>query len=285
MDISRCNSSQQTRLENNQPRSSFQFYRKSTKFWTFKYNNNKPNYYYRILSRVCFCLYSITFSQPVFANSTTIASPSATSSGSVINQGIQVQSGSFMYQELGDGIRCSGTTLTINPFISKVNTWKDPFEPTYLENVYDDSTDADGNLINPGGVLYTKPIRTGQARNNLSFNYGITATVAVPLDRRMTNNCVAAMNTRIKYLEQAYKAKKLDYSLGRLKVCAEQLKLGVVYAKDSPSYVVCEDVRLVNPPNTLPDHTHSIEVTKVNSENPSAPFSFQRGTLQEVSSP
>ena len=106
-----------------------------------------------------------------------------------------------------------------------------------------------------------------------------TATVAVPLDRRMTNNCVAAMNSRIKYLDQAYKTKKLDYSLSRLKVCAEQLKLGVMYAKDSPSYVVCEDVRLVNPPNTLPDHKHSI------SETTSAPFSFQRGTLQEASSP
>ncbi len=202
----------------------------------------------------------------------------------MINQGIQVQSGTFMFQEVGDGIRCSGTTLTINPFISKVNTWKDPFEPYYDENVYDDSTDDDGNLINPGGVLYTKPVRTGQARNNLSFNYGITATVAVPLDRRMTNRCVAAMNTRVKYLEQAYKAKKLDYALGRLKVCAEQMKLGVVYAKDSPSYVVCEDVRLVNPPNTLPDHTHSIEVTEVTSENLAVPFSFQRGTLQEESS-
>ena len=199
----------------------------------------------------------------------------------MINQGIQVQSGSFMFQELGDGIRCSGTTLTINPFISKVNTWKDPFEPYYQENVYDDSTDADGNLSNPGGVLYTKPIRTGQAKNNLSFNYGITATIAVPLDRRMTNNCVAAQTSRVKYLQQAYKARKLDYALSRLKICAEQLKLGVVYAKSSESYVVCEDVRLVNPPNTLPNHTHSIEVT---SENPSDPFAFQRGSLQEESS-
>jgi len=282
MDISRCNTSKQTRLGNKNGWQRFQFYRKSSPTWTPKCNNNKPNHNNRLYCGIGICLYSITFSQPVFANSTTIASPSATSQGSVINQGIQVQSGSFMFQEVGDGIRCSGTTLTINPFISKVNTWKDPFEPTYLENVYDDSTDADGNLTNPGGILYTKPIRTGQARNNLSFNYGITATVAVPLDRRMTNNCVAAMNTRIKYLEQAYKAKKLDYSLGRLKVCAEQLKLGVVYAKDSPSYVVCEDVRLVNPPNTLPDHTHSIEVT---SETTSVPFSFQRGTLQEVSFP
>lgn len=86
------------------------------------------------------------------------------------------------------------------------------------------------------------------------------------------------MNSRIKYLDQAYKTKKLDYSLSRLKVCAEQLKLGVMYAKDSPSYVVCEDVRLVNPPNTLPDHKHSI------SENLSVPFSFQKGTLQGASS-
>ena len=190
-----------------------------------------------------------------------------------------------MFQEVGDGIRCSGTTLTINPFISKVNTWKDPFEPYYQENVYDDSTDDDGNLINPGGVLYTKPIRTGQAENNLSFNYGITATIAVPLDRRMTNNCVAAMNSRVKYLEQAYKAKKLDYALGRVIVCAEQLKLGVMYSKDSPSYVVCEDVRLVNRPNTLPDHTHSIEVIESTVEKPSDPFAFEINSSQEASSP
>jgi len=197
----------------------------------------------------------------------------------VINQGISVNQGGFIYQELGDGIRCSGTTLTINPFVSKVNAWKDPYEPTYLENIYDDSTDADGNLVNPGGILYTKPIRTGQARNNLSFNYGVTATIAVPLDRRMVNNCVAAQNSRVKYLEQAYKARKLDYALSRLKICAEQLKLGVTYAKNSPSFVTCSDVRLVNPPNTLPNHKHSI------SSNPSDPFAFQKGTSQEVFPP
>ncbi len=178
-----------------------------------------------------------------------------------------MQSGSFMFQELGDGIRCSGTTLTINPFISKVNTWKDPFEPYYDENVYDDSTDEDGNLTNPGSILYTKPVRTGQARNNLSFNYGITATVAVPLDRRMTNNCIKAQNSRVKYLEQAYKARKLDYALSRLKICAEQLKLGASYSTSSPSFVTCSDIVLQNPPNTLPDHQHSI------SEKPSAPSS------------
>ena len=199
----------------------------------------------------------------------------------MINQGISVNQGGFIYQELGDGIRCSGTTLTINPFVSKVNAWKDPFEPHYMENIYDDSTDDDGNLTNPGGVLYQKKVRTGQARNNLSFNYGVTATISVPLDKRLLNNCVRAQNSRVKYLEQAYKARKLDYALSRLKICAEQLKLGVSYSPSSPSFVTCSDVVLQNPPNTLPDHKHSIEVT---SESPSVPFSFQKGTLQEASS-
>ena len=93
------------------------------------------------------------------------------------------------------------------------------------------------------------------------------------------------MNTRIQYLEQAYKAKKLDYALGRLKVCAEQLKLGVAYAKDSPSYVVCEDVRLLTPPGQLIDHSHSIEVTEATSEKPSDPFAFEINSSQEASSP
>ena len=285
MDISRCNPRQQTRLENNQSRPSFQFYGKSSKQRTLEYNNNKQNHNNRILSGIGVCLYSVIFCQPIFANNTTIASPSATSSGSVINQGISVNQGGFIYQELGDGIRCSGTTLTINPFISKVNAWKDPFEPHYMENIYDDSTDDDGNLTNPGDVLYQKKVRTGQARNNFSFNYGVTATISVPLDKRLLNNCVAAMNSRIKYLNQAYKAKKLDYALSRLKVCAEQLKLGVSYLPSSESFVVCEDVTLITPPNQLIDHSHSIEVGAATNASDADPFAFQKGSLSSPSSP
>ncbi len=70
----------------------------------------------------------LTFNcKQVNANSTVVASPSSSSQGSVVNQCIQVQTGSFMYQELGDGIRCSGTTLTVNPFVANVNSWKDPY--------------------------------------------------------------------------------------------------------------------------------------------------------------
>ena len=58
-----------------------------------------------------------------------------------------------------------------------------------------------------------------------------------------------------------------------------------MYSKDSPSYVVCEDVRLVNRPNTLPDHTHSIEVIESTVEKPSDPFAFEINSSQEASSP
>ena len=190
----------------------------------------------------------------VNANSTVVASPSSSSQGSVVNQGIQVQTGSFMYQELGDGIRCSGTTLTINPFVANVNSWKDPYEPYYNENIYDDSTDGV-----PGSVLYTKPVRTGQPKNNLSRNFGITATIAMPLDREAVKRCKQAMKKRVEFLDMAVKTKKLDYSLSRLKHCATQKKLGYVFAEDSPSFVVCSDVLLTTPSGVLIQHKHSID--------------------------
>lgn len=195
----------------------------------------------------------------VYGNSTVVASPSSSSQGSVVNQGVQVNTGSFMYQELGDGLRCAGTTLTINPFLANVNSWKDPYEPYYDERIYDDSTDENGNLISPGKILFTKPIRTGQPRNNLSRNFGITMTIATPLDREAVRKCKKAMQKKIELLDMAVKTKKLDYTLSRLKVCAEQKRLGVSYIKSSPSYVACSDVILQNPPNTLPQHQHSID--------------------------
>ena len=202
----------------------------------------------------------LTFNcKQVNANSTVVASPSSSSQGSVVNQGIQVQTGSFMYQELGDGIRCSGTTLTINPFVANVNSWKDPYEPYYMENIYDDSTDGDGNLLNPGSVLFQKPVRTGQPKNNLSKNFGITATIAMPLDREAVKRCKQAMQKRVEFLDMAVKAKKLDYSLSRLKHCAAQKKLGYVFAEDSPSFVVCSDVLLTTPSGVLIQHKHSID--------------------------
>ena len=163
-----------------------------------------------------------------------------------------------MEQSFGDGIQCAGSTLTITPFLNGVDTHKLPYEPYYHENIYDERTDDDGNLLNPGNIIYTKPIRTGQPRNNLSFNYGFSATVSIPLDRKLSKQCKRAANARIAMIEQAYHTKRLDFELSRMKVCAEQKKLGVTFAKSSDYYKICEDIILQNPPNTLPQHSHSI---------------------------
>ncbi len=36
------------------------------------------------------------------------------------------------------------------------------------------------------------------------------------------------------------------------------MKAGIMFHKNSPYFAVCADVVLVNPPGTLPNHSHSI---------------------------
>ena len=43
-----------------------------------------------------------------------------------------------------------------------------------------------------------------------------------------------------------------------LKNCGELMKAGIMFHKKSPYFKVCADVVLVNPPGTLPQHSHSI---------------------------
>ena len=59
-------------------------------------------------------------------------------------------------------------------------------------------------------------------------------------------------------MEQQTANKRLDFELARLKNCGNLMKEGVMFHPKSPYYAVCADVVLVNPPNTLIDHSHSI---------------------------
>ena len=52
-------------------------------------------------------------------------------------------------------------------------------------------------------------------------------------------------------------AKKLEVNLNRLKICAEQLKLGVKYVGDDA--VSCRNVVLTSVPNQVIPHTHKIK--------------------------
>ena len=184
------------------------------------------------------------------------AAPVANSSGSVTNQAIQVLQGPYITNTYGNGVSCQGPTLNITPFLTGSNSWMDPYESYYDTPVYDMTTDDDGNLNNPGHVLYYVPTRTGQKANN-NVSLGISATVSVPLDKRHHENCLRAANTQTDLNKQLLANKRLDFEFARLKHCAEQKKLGVSFHPKSPSFKICADIVVTNPHGVIPQHKHS----------------------------
>lgn len=188
------------------------------------------------------------------------------SSGSVTNQSIQVVPSRQFSSSVGPSIQCQGSTLNINPFLQTTNSYGEPFEPTYNEPVYDLQTNDDGALINPGSILYYKPVRTGQKQNNMSISSGIAMTFAIPLDREQIRLCKAAMKKQVQLYEHSLESKKLNYHASRINTCAKWKKEGVLLTENSALYGLCEDVILVTPANTLIDHKHKITTPSLTSE-------------------
>jgi hypothetical protein len=212
-------------------------------------------------------LLGLTYSAPVAAQVSATASPVSNSSGSVVNQAVQVTPGQYQKFSFGSGIQCDGATLNISPFMSGVHSWGNPNNQQYEEPVYDNSDNyglidpetglngPDGIPDNPGKILYYKPQRTGY-RSNYSNNFGITATISVPLDRRAIDQCLKAAKRQVELYEQALADKRLNYEMGRLKACAEAIREGYGFAKNSPFYAICADV--VIKPKPIQAHTHAI---------------------------
>ena len=201
----------------------------------------------------------LLLSAPAQAQVSSTAAPVANSSGSVTNQAVQVVPSRQFTNTYGGGISCQGATLNINPFLSTTTSWARPYESHYNDPVYDTSTDEDGNLLNPGSVLFYQPVRTGQ-KDNFSINGGITATISVPLDRHHVRTCRAAAEKQVALLDSKIAEQRLIYEIKRIKNCADLLKDGIivrgVYAQ------ICKDVSLTNPPGVLPPHNHPITFPK-----------------------
>ena len=127
-----------------------------------------------------------------------------------------------------------------------------------MDPVYDMSDlNDDGVLDNPGQILYYVPTRTGQ-QEVYNLSAGVSATWSRPVDKKLQEQCKEAAAAKIAYMEQQTANKRLDFELARLKNCGNLMKEGVMFHPKSPYYAVCADVVLVNPPGTLPDHTHTI---------------------------
>ena len=220
-----------------------------------------------IAKRLCLILASTVVSTPAYAADvggvSATANPIANSSGSVTNQAIQVLQGPYITNQYGNGIACQGPTMNVTPYITGTGSFKRPFEHTYNDPVYDvHDADDDGQIDNPGNILYYVPTRTGQ-QDGYNLSAGLSATWSRPLDKKAQKLCIEAASAQVAYQQQLTSNKRLDFELARLKNCGELMKAGVMFHPKSPYHAVCADVVLVNPPNTLPDHTHSITPNEI----------------------
>ena len=232
-------------------------------------NYTKRNRYnlnlHTIAKRLCLLLATTAVVTPAYAADvggvSATANPIANSSGSVTNQAIQVLQGPYITNTYGGGIQCQGATMNITPYITGTGNFKRPFEHVYQDPVYDvhDAND-DGQIDNPGNILYYVPTRTGQ-QDSYNMSVGLSATWSRPLDKKLQNQCKEAVETQINLQNQIYANKRLDFELARLKNCGELMKAGIVFHPKSQYAAVCADVVLVNPPGVVEDHTHSITPT------------------------
>ena len=205
------------------------------------------------------------------------ANPVANSSGSVTNQAIQVLQGPYITNTYGGGVSCQGPTLNFTPFLTGLHSFKTPYEAYYDDPVYDTSTDADGNLANPGQVLYYMPTRTGQKQNS-NISLGLSATLSVPLDRRLQRNCIKAATTQTNLQQQILANKRLDFEMARLKHCGEQTKLGVTFHPKSPYASICADI-IVQNATVIKQHKHTISSSSAPSKQ-EAPSSLDTDLQQ-----
>ena len=146
--------------------------------------------------------------------------------------------------------------------------FKKPFEQYYDEPVYDvHDADDDGQIDNPGNILYYMPTRTNQ-QDSYNLSVGISATWSRPLDKNLQELCKTAATTQINMQQQLIANKRLDFELARLKNCGELKKAGILFHPKSPYFTVCADVMLVQPSGVVTPHMHSLGTNEIKEEPP-----------------
>ena len=160
-------------------------------------------------------LLSLLIASPVLAESpqnTNIAGPSASATGNVTNQAIQVLQGPYPVTTFGMGVSCPGPALTVAPFVT-------------------------GNLNNN-----TEP-GTYQSNNASS---GITIGFSTPLNGTITETCLEAARTTIARNRAEEAKARLDFELVRALRCGEMKRNGVHFHPSSPYHAVCADIVVIN---------------------------------------
>lgn len=141
-------------------------------------------------------------------SNTNIAGPSASATGNVTNQAVQVLQGPFALNTYGAGVSCQGPTLNLQTF--GYNSLSNNTDPTsYQQN---------------------------------SLNSGISAGFSIPLDGSLQELCKQRVRTEITRQQAEADKARLDFELVRLLKCGEAYKNGISFHPESPYYKICADV-------------------------------------------
>ena len=176
---------------------------------------DRKNYYNRFYYKLSFCIYPIIIllltasgrAQQAPSN-TNIAGPSASATGNVTNQAVQVLQGPYAMNTFGSGVSCQGPTMSLSPFVmGNLNGSKDP--EAYQSH-------------------------TGNAGFSMGFNF--------PLDGSLTEICKSRARVEISRQQAEADKARLDFELVRLLKCGEAYKAGVMFHPDSPYFKVCADI-------------------------------------------
>ena len=263
--MERIESTGSPRILNSNTRSSLSIHGKLPRTWAIKSHSNSKNDNYKQRNRYYKYLHAIAalfIASPVNAADvggvSATANPIANSSGSVTNQAIQVLQGPYITNTYGNGIQCQGATMNITPYVTGGMAFKRPYEAYYDDPVYDvHDADDDGQIDNPGNILYYMPTRTNQS-DSYNLSVGVSATWSRPLDKKLQDQCKQAAQASINQMVQLTANKRLDFELARLKNCGELKKSGIMFHPKSPYYSVCADVMLVQPAGVVVPHMHSL---------------------------
>ena len=172
------------------------------------HNRNKFSY------KLGICLYAIgalcygkAYAQSAPSN-TNIAGPSASATGNVTNQAVQVLQGPFALNTYGAGVSCQGPTMSFSPFVLATGNGND--DPETFKSY------------------------SGNAGVSLGFNF--------PLDGSLQEICKQRAKVEISRQQAEADKARLDFELVRLLKCGEAIKSGISFHPDSPYHKICADV-------------------------------------------
>ena len=141
-------------------------------------------------------------------SNTNIAGPSASATGNVTNQAVQVLQGPYAMNTFGSGVSCQGPTMSLSPFV--LGSMNGNADPTQYQS------------------------HSGNAGFSMGFNF--------PLDGSLTEICKARARVEISRQQAEADKARLDFELVRLLKCGEALKAGIYFHPESPYAKICADV-------------------------------------------